>query len=174
MPKALFIDRDGILNEIVPRGNSHHSPRTWDEVKPYPEMARLSEIKSLGFLLIMMTNQPDIERGMATQQFVDEIHEKFRREFSLDAVFCCPFQSNEHPDKKPNPGMFLKAQREFNLDLSKSFHLGDTDRDTGAAKNAGCRSILWTRPYNTEIASDFRVASFDELKRLLTTKGRDV
>jgi D-glycero-D-manno-heptose 1,7-bisphosphate phosphatase len=174
MPKALFIDRDGILNEVIHRDGDIHSPRSWDEIKIFPEMKRLSEIKPLGFLLILMTNQPDIERGVVPKEFVTEVHEKFKQEFSLDAVFCCPFKSNEHADKKPNPGMFLKAKIEFNLDMSQSFHLGDTDRDVGAAKNAGCQSILWTRPYNEGFACDFRVQNFDDLKALLMTKGRGV
>ncbi len=166
--RALFLDRDGIFNEVVFRNGSIHSPKNWEEIRFFPEMERISEIKKLGFKLVMMTNQPDLERRIISQTFIDDLHGKIQKIYGLDAVYCCPFAANDHPMKKPNPGMFLQAAKDLKLDLPNSFHLGDTDRDVGAAKNAGCKSILWDRPYNREYSGDYRIHSFNELHTLLS------
>jgi D-glycero-D-manno-heptose 1,7-bisphosphate phosphatase len=167
MNRALFVDRDGILNELVAWGGNLAAPRHWAEVKFCPEIIGLPQAKSLGFRLVLITNQPDVERGITPQAFVDELNEKYRREFSFDGVYCCTASSNSDPMKKPNPGMLLKAAQDLNLDLSRSFFLGDTDRDVVAAQRAGCRSILWDRPYNRSLPSDFRVDSLSRLLELL-------
>ncbi len=169
MKRALFLDRDGIINEVVTRNGTHHSPKNWDEIKFYPDMDPVSSLKELGLKLILMTNQPDLERKIIAEDFIEELHEKIKLKYGLDAVYCCPFSSNDHPLKKPNPGMFLQASKDFDLKLADCFHLGDTERDTGAAKNCGCKSILWDRPYNKGIPSDYRVHNFEELRLLLST-----
>lgn len=167
MRRALFLDRDGIFNEVVVREGVQHSPRNWDEIRFYPEMDRISELKQYGFLLIMVTNQPDLERKIITPDFIFEVHDKLKEKYKLDGIYCCPYSSNEHPMKKPNPGMFFQAAEDFSLNLSQCYHLGDTDRDVGAAKNCGCKSILWDRPYNQGVESDYRIKNFEELKSFL-------
>ena len=167
MKRALFLDRDGIFNEVVTRNGNIHSPKNWDEIKFYPEMDKIAEMKSLGLVLVMVTNQPDLERKIITQDFIDDLHGKMKAKYNLDAIYCCPFSANTHPMKKPNPGMFLQAAKEWDLNLKESFHLGDTDRDVGAAKNSGCKSILWDRPYNQDYSADFRVKNLEELRSIL-------
>ena len=163
---ALFLDRDGIFNALVFRDGNFHSPRNWEEVKHY-SLDGLEGIKSLGFKLVMVTNQPDIERKIISESFVEELNNFYQERFKLDRVYICPFASNEHPQKKPNPGMFFLAKKELNLDLSDSYMLGDTDRDTLAAYNCGMKSIIWNRDYNQKVKSDFRVNSVQELVTLL-------
>lgn len=164
---ALFLDRDGIFNELVYRDGGIHSPRNWDEVKHYP-LDGLHKIKELGFKLVMVTNQPDIERNIISRSFVDELNNYYQNLFSLDRVYVSPFASNEHPLKKPNPGLFLLAKNELNLDFSNSFLLGDTEKDTLAASRCGIKSILWKRDYNRSVASDFSVTNVEELKAILS------
>mgnify|MGYP001616702971 CR=1 FL=1 len=167
--RALFVDRDGILNETVFIDSQMHSPRNWGEIRIYPEARRLRELKSLGFLLILVTNQPDIERDIVSLEFVDAVNGQFRKDFALDGIYCCPFASNDHPDKKPNPGMFLRAAKDFSLTLSECFHLGDTERDVNAAMRCGCKSIIWDRPYNKPLKADHRISTFEELKSVLVS-----
>ncbi len=171
--RALFLDRDGIFNEVVTHDGTIHSPKNWDEMKFYPEMDRIAEVKPLGFKLVLVTNQPDIERKIISQDFIDDLHAKIKSKYELDAIYCCPYSSNSHPLKKPNPGMFLQAAKEMHLTLSESFHLGDTDRDVGAAKNCGCKSILWDRPYNQGVKSDYRIKNFSELHTLLSKFAKE-
>lgn len=163
---ALFLDRDGIFNELVYRDGGVHSPRHWNEVKHYP-LEGLHEIKELGFKLVMVTNQPDIERNIISRSFVDELNRHYQNLYSLDAVYVSPFSSNDHPLKKPNPGLFLLAKKELELDLPNSLLLGDTERDTLAAKRCGIKSIIWKRNYNKNVSSDFSVSSVEELFTIL-------
>ena len=164
--RALFLDRDGIFNEVVFRDNSIHSPRHWEEVKHF-DLTGIVEFKKLGFKLIMVTNQPDIERKIVSDAFLKELHQYYSQKYELDAIYMCPFASNDHPDKKPNPGMFLSAAKDWNLDLTQSFHLGDTERDVIAAARCGIKSIIWTRNYNKELKADHRITTLIELRALL-------
>jgi D-glycero-D-manno-heptose 1,7-bisphosphate phosphatase len=165
--RALFLDRDGVMNEPVWRDGQMHSPRNWSELRHYGGLEKLEEARQLGFLLILVTNQPDVERGIVDMSFLNELHEEYREKYSLSAVYCCPFASNDHHMKKPNPGMFLEAAKKFEIDLERSYHLGDTDRDTMAAKRCGCRSLLWDRPYNQGIECDHRIRSMDDVIPIL-------
>ena len=170
MNKALFIDRDGIFNHLIPWGENSElcAPRDWTEFFMYPDIEGIQGVKELGYRLILVTNQPDVERGVTERTFVDEVNSFYQGRYELDAVYCCFFSDNDHPMKKPNPGMFLKAAEEFSISISQSFHLGDTDRDVEGAKRCGCKSILWDREYNRSLTADFRVSSILELKEILS------
>ena len=165
--KALFLDRDGIFNHLVEWGGGLCAPRAWPEVIFYSGLDGLPLLKRKGYRLILVTNQPDIERDIIEKRFVDELNALYQKRFQLDAVYLCPFSSDEHPMKKPNPGMILQAQKDFDLDLSKSFFLGDTEKDTIAAERAKVRSILWDRPYNRQIPSDYRIHNIEEIDTIL-------
>ena len=167
--KALFIDRDGILNELVHYPEGPCAPRNWEDVKYYPEIEKFKEVKKWGYLTILITNQPDIERGWLTRQFVDEVLDEYRTRLELDAVYMCPYLDPKHPMKKPNPGMILQAAKDHEIDLSQSFFVGDTDKDAGAAKGAGVSMILWGREYNTQVEADHRIESFDALFNILNS-----
>lgn len=171
--RALFIDRDGVVNELVQQGDGLRAPRRCEEVSFYPEIIRteLEAIRALGFLLILVTNQPDIDMALVAPRFVEEVNAEVCRRFPLDDVYMCPFASDAHPWKKPNPGMFLQAAEDHALSLCESFHLGDTWRDVTAASRCGCRSLLWNRPYNTELIADFRISSLHEVRVILEGLG---
>jgi D-glycero-D-manno-heptose 1,7-bisphosphate phosphatase len=163
MKRALFLDRDGIFNEIVMRNGRLSCPRNWSEVRHYNGLEDLKRIKKAGFLLIMVTNQPDIERGFITLEFTNELHRLYQTKYDLDAVYVCPFSSNSHPMKKPNPGMLLQASEEHHISLPDSFFLGDSSRDMETAKRAGCKGILWSRAYNEDVEADFVIQSLEEV-----------
>lgn len=165
--RALFLDRDGIFNHVVQKNGVMHSPKSWDEIRHYEGLEDLKQIKELGYVLVMITNQPDIERGIVAEDFVKEVNNFYSKKFGLDAAYYCPFSSNAHQDKKPNPGMFLKAAKELDIDLQNSYHLGDTDRDVEGARNAGVHPILWNRDYNTQIIAPLRINSLTEVQDLL-------
>lgn len=165
--RALFLDRDGIFNHLVEWGGGLCAPRCWPEVTFYPGLEALSGLKQEGYLLILVTNQPDIERDIIERRFVDELNAFYQSRYQLDAIYSCPFSSDEHPMKKPNPGMLLQAKGEFNLDLERSFFLGDTEKDVLAAARAKVCSILWDRPYNPHVKADHHVRSLKEVKTIL-------
>lgn len=164
---ALFLDRDGIFNEVIFRNGVLTSPRNLSEVRLYPNMERLSEAKQMGYALILITNQPCVETGEVTVEFLQEFHSQLRAQYALDAMYFCPHADRAHPLRKPNPGMFQLAAKEHQIRLADSFHLGDTEKDTLAAANCGATSILWDRPYNQGVKADHRIASIEEVLQIL-------
>jgi D-glycero-D-manno-heptose 1,7-bisphosphate phosphatase len=169
LKRALFIDRDGIFHKLIPWGVDGElcAPRNSEELYPYSEIQGIEKAKELGFLLIMATNQPDVERGITERSFVEEVNERYRALYQLDAIYVCYHTDNNHPLKKPNPGMLLKAAEEHSIDLSQSFFLGDTWKDVEAAKKAGCTPLLWSRQYNQDISIQNRVSNIEELLKIL-------
>jgi D-glycero-D-manno-heptose 1,7-bisphosphate phosphatase len=157
--RAVFLDRDGTIN--VYKGFL----RDIDDFELLPNVAEaVRRINDSGYLCIVVTNQPVIARGEVTEEELDRIHMKMetllgKKGAYLDAIYYCP----HHPDKgfdgeipklkiacncrKPKPGMLLKAAEDFNIDLSKSYMVGDGENDVLAGEAAGCRSFMIGRDY---------------------------
>jgi D-glycero-D-manno-heptose 1,7-bisphosphate phosphatase len=142
--KAVFLDRDGVLNQAVVRNGKPHPPANAKELTLAPDAnVALLELKAQGFLLLVVTNQPDVAKGITTQAAVEEINGKLASELPLDDVFVCYHQDSDRCDcRKPKPGMILAAARKHSVDLSESFMVGDRWRDVEAGQNAGCRTIF--------------------------------
>jgi D-glycero-D-manno-heptose 1,7-bisphosphate phosphatase len=171
--RALFVDRDGIFHELVPWGGGLGAPRSWDEVRFFPSIDGIEKFREWGYRLVLVTNQPDVERGIIPRAFVDELNALYQKKYQLDAVYVCFASSNDDPMKKPNPGMFLQAAKDLSLSLEESFHLGDTERDVEGARRAGMPSILWNRPYNLSLTADYRIDSICDLQRILSKRDND-
>jgi D-glycero-D-manno-heptose 1,7-bisphosphate phosphatase len=144
MQPAVFLDRDGVLNEAIVRDGKPYPPRDLGElVITLGARAALDELKREGFLLIVVTNQPDIARRKAKRADVDRINAQLCATLPLDAVEVCEHDDQEHCDcRKPKPGMILIAREKFGVDLAGSFVVGDRWRDIEAGRRAGCRTIL--------------------------------
>jgi D-glycero-D-manno-heptose 1,7-bisphosphate phosphatase len=141
---AVFLDRDGVLNEVIIRHGKPYPPRDLSElVITRDAPAALEALKREGFLLIVVTNQPDVARGTVSRADIDKINAQLSAILPLDAIEVC-----EHDDKarcdcrKPKPGMILRAGEKFCVDLAGSFMLGDRWRDVEAGQRAGCRTVL--------------------------------
>ena len=144
MQPAVFLDRDGVLNEAIVRDGKPYPPRDLGELAiTFGARAALDELKREGFLLIVVTNQPDIARREAKRADVDRINAQLCAALPLDAVEVCEHDDQEHCDcRKPKPGMILNARKKFGVDLAGSFVVGDRWRDIEAGRRAGCRTIL--------------------------------
>jgi len=146
---TIILDRDGVLNEKAPRADY---VKNWGEFrwKPGAKQAMV-ELKRAGYRIILITNQAGIARGVMTEQDLADIHARLTRELEqmgggLDAIYHCPHDWDAGCDcRKPKPGMFFRAQREHDLDLSRTYYIGDDERDEQAAHAAGCR-FLMVRP----------------------------
>lgn len=172
--KAAFFDRDGILNEVVIRDGKVGSPRSLSEFQLKPGAKELvSASISLGYLPIVVTNQPDIEDGFVSNEVIAEMHNLLRSEFRIGVIEVCKSHDNSHPRRKPNPGMLFDARDKYNLDLSQSLIIGDSIKDIGAGKNAGVKTILLQTEYNKEVhgKADFNCDSMSEIQSLLTKKS---
>ena len=145
MRPAVFFDRDGTLIEAV-----HYLNRT-DQVRVIEGVANmLNELEDAGYLRILVTNQAAIGKGLLTVEGLHDIQDRFdcllqQQGARLDGWYFCPEvrqsssdESIDHPDRKPAPGMLLKAARDFDIELGRSWMVGDRLSDALAGKNAGC------------------------------------
>ena len=166
--RAVFLDRDGVLNEIVQRHGKPESPRTLDQLRLTADIGSTRRLKEAGFLLFLITNQPDITRGKTTRSFVDEVVDRIRLHVPLDDVRICPHDDEDAcACRKPRPGMILDLAREWHVDLSESHVIGDMWRDVEAARAAGCHSILIRRDYNRDTSGDAEAATLEEAVQLV-------
>ena len=142
--RAVFLDRDGVLNRAVVRNGKPYPPANVAELVLAPNAKdALQELKAQGFLLLVVTNQPDVAKGITTQTAVEEINRKLASELPVDDVFVCYHQDSDNCDcRKPKPGMLLEGARKHNVDLAGSFMVGDRWRDVEAGQNAGCRTVF--------------------------------
>lgn len=144
--KAIFLDSDGVLNNAIIKDGKPLAPTTLselvipDEVKP-----SLERLKAAGYLLICVTNKPDIERGLMTQADVDAIYNKMRNDLPLDDVCICYHENSAC--YKPKPGLLLDAAKKYDISLDLSYMIGDRWRDIGAGQNAGCKTVWIDRGY---------------------------
>ncbi len=150
MSKAIFWDRDGVINEVVMRGNSVSSPRNFQEFKILPGVKQaLEECKSMGFLNIIITNQPDISRLLLAPEDLEKMHQVIMATLPVDDITCCPHDSKDNcACRKPKPGMILQEAKKRGVDLAKSYVIGDSDKDIGAGKAAGCKTFFIKKAYN--------------------------
>jgi transaldolase len=149
MRRAVFLDRDGVLNCALVRDGRPYPPATLDEFEILPGVAEaLRALDDAGFLLIVATNQPDVARGLQRREVVEAMHRRLLDELPLDDITVC-YETDESRSAcyKPKPGMLLEAARKLGIDLASSYMVGDRWRDVGAGKAAGCFTIFIDRGY---------------------------
>ena len=144
MTRAVFLDRDGVLNEAFVRDGKPYSPDTIKEMVIVPDAARaLGRLREHGFRLIVATNQPDIARGRLKREQVDAMNAHLRSNLPLDAIEVCTHDDADNCDcRKPKPGLLLRAAQRDGIALDESFMVGDRYRDIEAGHSAHCRTIL--------------------------------
>ncbi len=142
--RAVFLDRDGVLNEAVVAEGRPHPPQTIGEFIIAPDAPRaLIRLKAAAFFLVVVSNQPDIARGSANESIVREMNDRLVAALPIDVVEICPHDDRDACDcRKPKPGMLLRAASKFGIDLAKSFMVGDRWRDVEAGNRAGCKTVL--------------------------------
>lgn len=160
---AVFLDRDGVLNEVVLRDGRPHPPTSVDELTLYADVAAsLDRLKQVGLALVVVTNQPDVARGTQTRQAVEAINARLRELLpSLDEIRVCYHDDGDAcACRKPQAGL-LTASPSYNL--AQSFMIGDRWRDIEAGQNAGCRTVFIDRGYaERQPVANVRVRSLSE------------
>ena len=165
MKPAVFLDRDGVLTRALVRDGKAYAPVTPAEMEMDADAAAaLARLKAAGFLLVMITNQPDVARGKTRPEDVESMHATLRTALPLDGAFVC-----YHDDadacacRKPLPGMLLQAAAAFGIDLAQSFMIGDRWRDIDAGAAAGCRTVWIDRGYDERLPEHMPDARVDSL-----------
>jgi D-glycero-D-manno-heptose 1,7-bisphosphate phosphatase len=162
----VFLDRDGVLNRAIVRGGKPYPPAGLDELEVPPGVPGACRLlKDAGFLLVVVTNQPDVARGTQTPEAVEAIHRALRSRLPLDDVRVC-----FHDDasgchcRKPKPGLLLDAARDWNIDLGRSFLVGDRWKDISAGRAAGCTTVFLDYQYAepTACQADYSTSSLED------------
>jgi len=171
MKKAVFLDRDGVLNRAVIREGKPYPPANVDEMEILPGVQEaLEALRAAGFLLIVVTNQPDVARGTTTRQAVEAINAALRQALPIDEFRTCFHDSGFGCDcRKPKPGALLAAAAVHDIDLSASYMVGDRWRDAEAGQRAGCKTILIDYGYSEKRpeAVDYYVKSLGEATNII-------
>jgi len=142
--RAVFLDRDGVLNRSVLREDRPFPPASLEDLEMLPGVREAcDDLRESGFLLIVVTNQPDISRGTQSLAIVAKMNQWLKTELALDDVRVCPHGDTDAcACRKPLPGLLTEAAAEWKIDLSESFMVGDRWRDIEAGKRAGCRTVF--------------------------------
>jgi len=167
LKRAVFLDRDGVLNDAVIRDGKPYPPDSAEEVQVAADApAALSRLKAAGLALIVVTNQPDVARGKQTAAAVNEIHEALGRILPVDEFLSCMHDDRDGcACRKPKPGLILEGAARQGADPARSFMVGDRWRDIEAGQAAGCRTVWIDRGYRERGPSspaDAKVASIAE------------
>lgn len=145
MPKrAIFLDRDGVLNANIVRDGKPYAPRTIEAFRLLPGVEEaVQRIKAAGFLAIVVTNQPDVAAGLTPRSVVDAMNARLRQTVPLDDFKICWHRDQDGCScRKPKPGLLLEAARDWGIDLKSSYMIGDRWRDVEAGQAVGCTTIL--------------------------------
>ncbi len=139
--RAVFLDRDGVINKIVMRDGKPTSPRHLREFEIGEGVENaLPNLKAAGFKLFVVTNQPELARGLLTEQSLLTMTAFFMSSLPIEDLRVCPHDATDECDcRKPRIGMLLDLARSYDLSLRESYIVGDTWRDTVAGRSAGCR-----------------------------------
>jgi D-glycero-D-manno-heptose 1,7-bisphosphate phosphatase len=142
--RAVFLDRDGVINRAVIREGKPYPPASSVELEILPGVeAGLRQLKAAGFDLIVVTNQPDVARGAQTREQVEALHAALQAQLPIDEFRVCYHDDPDHcVCRKPRPGLLVDAAREHGIDLTASYLIGDRWRDVAAGQAAGCTCLF--------------------------------
>jgi D-glycero-D-manno-heptose 1,7-bisphosphate phosphatase len=163
----VFLDRDGVINRARLKDAKPYPPATVQELEILPDVFEaLADLKRCGFLLIVVTNQPDVARGTQRRETVEQMNQAVAAALPVDQILVCYHSGENGCDcRKPLPGLLMQAAREHQIDLAKSFMVGDRWRDIDAGHNAGCQTVLIDYAYQEQSPArepDRRVKSLRE------------
>jgi len=169
--RAVFLDRDGVLTVPQFRDGRSFAPRWLADFRLYDGASQtLSTLKDLGFLLVVVTNQPDVGNGLVDRAVAEEMHRRLNELLPVDAIETCYHrQSDECDCRKPKPGMLRRAAERLGIDCTRSFMIGDRASDVEAGRRVGCRTIFIDLGYLDEhpVAPDFVVSSLGEAAEMI-------
>ncbi len=166
MRRAVFLDRDGVINRSIICEGKPFPPASLDELVILPGVNEaLSLLRAAGYRLIVVTNQPDVSRGTTTKNSVEALNASLQDQLPIDAFFSCYHDDSDHClCRKPKPGLLLAAAKKFNVNVARSYMVGDRWRDIEAGLAVGCKTFFVDYGYTEKQPElfDFRVNSLRE------------
>jgi len=171
MIRAVFLDRDGVINRAFVRDGRSYPPVSLDEVEILPQVElALNNLKEAGYLLIVVTNQPDVASGKTSKLAVDRINNLLVDSLPIDEIRTCFHEDKDGCQcRKPLPGLLISASRERQISLEASFMIGDRWRDIEAGQAAGCKTFFINYGYQERQpdSPDFIVSSLAEAAEII-------
>ena len=180
--KAIFWDRDGVLNNVEVKNGKSYSPRKFANFQMFPYVKELiKECKHMDYLNIIFTNQPDISRSLMKQSELDLMNDFLLKNLLIDEIIYCPHSEEDHClCRKPKPGMINYAFKKYNLDLRKSIVIGDRITDIISGYRAGVENLfLLKKDYSYNCYNDLDLPSYQiindirDLPKLILQKNND-
>ena len=169
--RAVFLDRDGVLNQVVVLEGRPYPPASVAQVEILPGVVEaLGKLKEAGFVFVVVSNQPDVARGTTPKTTVEEINSYLSARLPIDRFIMCYHDSSDGCNcRKPIPGMLFAGAQEFNVDLATSYMVGDRWRDIEAGNTAGCKTIFIDYNYDEKQpkSTDYRVSSLIEATQII-------
>ena len=167
---AVFLDRDGVINRVAVWNGTPRPPSHLEEFELYEDVPNgCARLKAANFVLVIITNQPDVGRGTQSRETVEAMNLKMQSALpSLDRIEVCYHAGERYGQpctcRKPRPGLILRAAAALNIDPKRSYVIGDRWRDVDCAHAAGCCAILIQRDYKESLrgAPDFTVGNFND------------
>lgn len=171
---AVFLDRDGVLNAVVTRNGRPASPRSVSELMLVPGAAEaVRRFRSAGFLVFVVTNQPDLARGLLDPGVHAAVMDRLRAETCPDEMVACPHDdADDCMCRKPRPGMLTELAARWRVALDASYMVGDGWKDMEAGRAAGCRTVLVRTDYNGGVAADAEVDDLAAAVELIMSERR--
>jgi D-glycero-D-manno-heptose 1,7-bisphosphate phosphatase len=144
MKNAVFLDRDGVINKTLIQNHKPYPPKTLDDLNFLPRVKEACEMMTnAGWLLIVITNQPDVARGKVSINEVKKINNYLMKQLPLSEIKTCYHDDIDNCScRKPKPGLIIEASRNYNINLSSSYFVGDRWRDMEAGQRSGCKTIF--------------------------------
>jgi D-glycero-D-manno-heptose 1,7-bisphosphate phosphatase len=169
MNKAIFFDRDGVLNKLIYRDGGFYSPQKFSQFKIEKEAMKVTKTtKSLGFLNLVVSNQPDISRQKMNEADLGRMTNLLKKELTIDDVFYCKHDDIDNCKcRKPSSGLIIEASKKWNIDLKNSFLIGDNWKDIEAGKDINLKSFLLDKDYNEGFEFEDRLKNLSDLINLI-------
>ncbi len=166
MRKAVFLDRDGVLNRAYVKNGKPYAPRTFEDfvINDGAKLA-LTRLKERGYMCVVATNQPDVGKGIVERSLVEAMHMELMNSLPIDDIRVCYHRQDVGCDcRKPKPGMLLQAAVDLSIDLSNSFMIGDRWSDVAAGNAAGCKTVFLDFGYGEtgKVSADCVVGTLDQ------------
>ena len=171
MRRAVFLDRDGVINRAVVRDGKPYPPANLAEMEILPGVSEaLASLHEAGFMLIVVTNQPDVARGATPMAVVEEINNYLASYLPIDEFRTCYHDSGDGCDcRKPLPGSLFAAAKQHDINLPQSYMVGDRWRDIEAGQGVGCRTVFIDYCYAEKQPEsvNYRVRSLSEAAQII-------
>ena len=178
MRRAIFLDRDGVINKIFIKNGLPFSPSSFDHLEILPGVKEsILRLKKLNFVCLIVTNQPDVSRKKIEKKTVIKMNNYLIDEIKLDDIFVC--YHDDHDDckcRKPKPGLLLEACMKWDIDFKKSYMIGDRCKDVEAGRRVGCKTIFIdynykeTKPKNYNFTTNSLLNSVHIIEKLQDRK----